>query len=536
MRILHEVTGSFPMIAAVCRLALFILAVSLSIPAWSQSPKAALQLVLVLDGLRPDSINASDTPNLQRLKTEGVTFANSHAVFPTVTRVNATAIGTGNYPDRNGIMGNNVYIPAVDAKHAFNNDDAKLLLRLGDDIVTSPSLAEILQGAGERLVVVSSGSSGGALLVAPRSPRGLGLVIHPAFHLFENAGDLKEANALVVKRFDPVPKKGGAADPNDASVTWAMNVLDQYVLAELKPRVVISWMTEPDHTQHAHGLGSPPAIDSIRNDDAQIGKLLQKLESLDLRDRTNIMVVSDHGFSHTVGNVNVAQSLKDAGLMPAEESDEVVLAPSGQAMAVHVKGHDPKKIAAIVNFLQQQPWCGVIFTSGRGAAPHQGSVAGTFSLDYIHLGGNERSPDVLFTFPWSSARNRFGVRGADSSIVAKGPTGPVNVDTANHGGIGPWTVTNTMLAWGPDFKRGVVVRTPAANVDIAPTILHLLGLQRLAANMQGRALVEALVDGPDEDQVPVDTRALHVEKGAYGAVLQVTEIGEKRYVDKAWRQ
>jgi arylsulfatase A-like enzyme len=518
------------------RLALLVLAASLAIPAWAQSSKAALHVVLVLDGLRPDSINAVDTPNLYRLKTEGVSFANSHSVFPTVTGVNAAAIGSGSYPDRNGIVGNNIYIPAVDAKRSFNNDDAKLLLRLGDDIVTSKGLAEILQEAGERLVVVSSGSSGRALLVAPRSPRGLGIVIHPAFQLIESAGDLKEANAAVVKRFGAAPTKGGATDPNDDSVNWAMSALDEYVLPELKPRVVIAWMTEPDHIQHARGPGSPEAIASIRNDDAEIGKLLRKLEALGLRDRTDIMVVSDHGFSHTVFNVNVAQSLKDAGLVPAEESDDVVLASSGQAMGIHVKGHDPKKIAAIADFLQQQPWCGVIFTSGRGAAPHEGGIAGTFSLEYVHLGGSERSADIVFTFPWSSARNRYGVRGDDYGIVAKGPTGAVKVDTANHGGIGPWTVTNTMLAWGPDFKRGVVVRTPAANVDIAPTILHLLGMQRSSANMQGRALVEALAEGPDEEQVPMDTRALRVGKGAYRAVLQVTEVEGRRYVDKAWRQ
>ena len=39
--------------------------------------------------MAPDSINAQDTPNLYRLRTEGVNFLNSRSVFPTVTRVNA---------------------------------------------------------------------------------------------------------------------------------------------------------------------------------------------------------------------------------------------------------------------------------------------------------------------------------------------------------------------------------------------------------------------------------------------------------------
>src|SRR6516225_11512498 len=74
---------------------------------------AALNLVLVLDGLRPDSITAEDTPNLWRLRQEGVNFVNSHAVFPTVTRANAAAIGTGTYPNRNGMFGNQIYVRAV---------------------------------------------------------------------------------------------------------------------------------------------------------------------------------------------------------------------------------------------------------------------------------------------------------------------------------------------------------------------------------------------------------------------------------------
>ncbi|MFX8852472.1 alkaline phosphatase family protein, partial [Acinetobacter baumannii] len=83
--------------------------------------RAVLRLVVVLDGLRPDSITAEDTPTLYRLRTEGVWFENSHAVFPTVTRVNAASLGTGTYPARHGIMGNSIYVPAVDPLKAFSN-------------------------------------------------------------------------------------------------------------------------------------------------------------------------------------------------------------------------------------------------------------------------------------------------------------------------------------------------------------------------------------------------------------------------------
>ena len=500
----------------------------------SAAGRAALHIVLVIDGLRPDSINVTDTPNLYRLRTEGVEFAASHSVFPTVTRVNATSIASGMYPDRHGIMGNRIFIPAVDPKRAFNNDDAKLLLRLGEHITTAPSLAEILQGSADKFVAVSSGSTGSALLLAPRAPGGIGVVINGGFTPGEEVAFPKEASAAILARFGPAPKKGGATEAHDESVAWAMRVLSEYVIPELKPRVVISWLTEPDHTQHARGVGSPLALETIRRDDAQVGMLLKRLGELGLAERTDIMVVSDHGFAQTALQVNVQQALRDAKILSAEESDDLVLASSGQAMALHVKGRDPKRIAAIVDFLQAQPWCGVVFTAG-GPGSAEGKVRGTFSLEFVHLGGHARSPDIVFTFPWSSARNRFGVPGSEGDIVASGTTGPVQVETANHGGIGPWTVHNTMLAWGPDFKRGAVVRAAASNVDVAPTILHLLGKDEAAAAMQGRVLLEALVGGPDEEQVPVEMRSFAVSNGAYHAVLQASRVEGRIYVDKAWR-
>ncbi len=503
---------------------------------------AALHLVFVIDGLRPDSITEADTPTLYRLRREGVTFQNTHAVFPTVTRVNSTSLATGSYPARHGIMGNSIYVPAVDPKRAFTNDDFQPLMKLDDAtsgrMVTVPGIAEILAQAGRKMVAVSSGSTGSAILLAPKSPRGTGTVINGDFFPGTQVAYPGAISAEVLQRFGAAPKKGGATDRYDSSVDWSMQVLREYVLPELRPELIITWMTEPDHIQHGLGAGAPEAVAAIRNDDRQLGLVLQKLEALGVRDKTNIIVVSDHGFAHTVFNVNVGRALADAGLMGADGSNELVIASSGQAVALHVKDRNPARIRTVTEFLQQQPWCGVVFTAGkRGGAAHEGTVAGTFALEYAHLGGHERSPDIVFTFPWSSAPNRHGVRGTDYAQVAGDrKTGPVDGNAASHGGIGPWTVRNTMLAWGPGFKRGAVVRTPTSNVDVAPTLLHLLGLPAAAAGMDGRVIAEALANGPDEEQVAAETRTWHVRSGGYSAVLQTSETGGKRYIDKGWRE
>jgi hypothetical protein len=177
--------------------------------------RATLNLVLVLDGLRPDAITPEETPNLWRLRQEGVNFTNSHAVFPTVTRVNATAIATGSYPDRNGILGNRIYVRAVDPNHAFVNDDHRNLLRLdevtGGGMVLVKSLAEILAERGKRLAAVSSGSTGSALLLNPRAPKGVGVLVNGYWEPGVRVAFPSGVNETVLERFGTAPARGALA-------------------------------------------------------------------------------------------------------------------------------------------------------------------------------------------------------------------------------------------------------------------------------------------------------------------------------------
>ena len=119
--------------------------------------------------------------------------------------------------------------------------------------------------------------------------------------------------------------------------------------------------------------------------------------------------------------------------------------------------------------------------------------------------------------------------GADRANVAAGGV-PYASD---HGSMSPWNVRNTLLAWGPGFKRRTTVRVPAGNADVAPTVLALLGLD--TAGCDGRVLREALAGGPDPEQIPVATRVHTVDAGSYRATLQISEVDGRRYVDKSWR-
>lgn len=493
-----------------------------------------LVIVFVVDGLRPDSITAEDTPTLFRLRAEGVDFAASHAVFPTVTRVNAAALATGMQPATNGILGNQMYVPAVEPARAFGTDDHRSLLALdhatGGRLVLGRTLAERLHARGLVLAAVSSGSTGSALLTNPRAVAGIGVLVNGYLDPGKRVAWPDATSAAILARFGPAPAKGGGADRYEASVTWTQRVLREYVLAEIRPAVVINWLTEPDHTQHYRGVGSPAARRVLRHDDDEIARVLAAVDALGLTAATSVFVVSDHGFTANTAGVDVAGALVDAGLKASRTSADVILASSGQAVALHVEGRDPERIARIVRFVQSSHWGGVVFTAGPAPGDPRGAEAGTFSLELIHAAHAERGADVLFTFPWTSGLNAFGVAGTDSANVSAG-VAPLPND---HGSMSPWNVRNTLVAWGAGFKTRTIVRVPVGTVDVTPTVLALLDVAE-RDGVDGRVLSEALAGGPDAEHVGVDTRVHTTEAAAYRAAIQVSVVEGRRYIDKSWR-
>src|ERR1700704_3450088 len=90
-------------------------------------------VVVVWDGMRPDFVSEQNTPALWKLAQSGVTFRNHHSVYPSATMVNGTAINTGVYPNRSGILANHDYLPAIDARKAIDVENAGVV-RKGDEI------------------------------------------------------------------------------------------------------------------------------------------------------------------------------------------------------------------------------------------------------------------------------------------------------------------------------------------------------------------------------------------------------------------
>ena len=505
-----------------------------------------LQVVFVVDGLRPDLIDEVSTPTIARLRREGTNCANAHAVSPPVTRVNAAAITTGDHPGRNGLMGNELYWPAVDPERPFRTADGAALHRLREvsgELLHRPSLGRRLQEAGRTLVTVGSGSSGCALLLASEATDGHGVMINVnrAQHGVPVAVPT-EVDEQLHRRFGPPPRKDPAADFLP-TITYATQVIRDYVLPELQPDVLLFWITEPDHAQHTFGLTAPVSVRAREAADRSVGEVLAAIAATHPAIDPDVIVVSDHGFSTISGTLDLDAELVRAGLKASQGSTDVVVARSGCGL-LYVHDRDPAHITRIVEFLQRQTFSQAIFTPPRspsdpgtadpGAAPageHHGWVGGTFSDRLLGYAGNRREPDIVVSLPWSDAARRGGLAG-ESVVLA--PPGGTSM-AAQHGNLSPYDLRSTMIGWGPSFRPGTVVTAPTGNLDVAPTLLALSGLD--PSPLDGRVLAECLSQAvnPEPDHGTVTVTAEEAISG-YAAAIYLATVGAHRYHAGAVRQ
>jgi predicted AlkP superfamily pyrophosphatase or phosphodiesterase len=487
-----------------------------------------LTIVLVIDGLRPDSITADGMPNLAKLKQEGTWAENSHSVFPTVTRVNSTTIGTGTTPAVHGIVSNTMYVPGVSEK-VFDTADYENLLKLaeisGGRTVPVQTLGEALQKAGIPFVAMGSGSTGAAFLLNPMATKGIGVLINGSLDGGKRAAYPDKVDQEIRKRFG-IQK----ADVGTPSVLWAEKVLREYVLAELKPKVIIDWVHEPDSTQHRYGPGSPEALAVLKMVDGEIGLLVAKLAG-----KANIIVTADHGFGSEPDPVDLTGGLKASG-----QADKVRVANNGASSLLFVKNHEASAIRAITQQLQETDGVDLIFTNGvePGAAgvkcdpgKEEGFATGTLALELVNQCNAAHGADIIVTFQWSSDKNPFGMPGLQRIASAEQRKGVPG--RAGHGGLNPFMVHTPLILWGPSFRKNAIVHAPAANSDIAPTILAIEELKPLPS-MTGRVIAEALAK-PATKEPEVKTRSVKVSTEGYCAQVQLTTTGKTTYIDSGQR-
>jgi arylsulfatase A-like enzyme len=499
---------------------LFTLASTVTLPA---AGTATHVVVVVWDGMRPDFVTPATTPTLCNLAKRGVTFRNHHAAYPSMTEVNGTALATGAYPGESGIIANREFRPAFNASKRVGTEELAVV-REGDEItgghyLNSPTVAEILRSHGMRTAI--AGAKGVALLHdrAARSEASEGVNLYAGSTLPESSANVITG---LLGQFPAADLTGTNRD------LWTRRALTGPLWEQDVPAFSLLWLSEPDHSQHETGPGSPTSLAAIKHADQNLAQVLAALDQKGLRDTTDVIVVSDHGFSTIDQNVDVAAVLTAQGFHAGREfprggarGGDVMVVGNGGTVLLYVAGHDQTLIAKVVHCLQTQTFCGVLFT--------REPVEGAFRLHDARI-DSPAAPDIVLAMHWKADESTNGAPGLVYSDYSQYGPG-----CGMHGSLSPFDMHNACIAAGPDFRKGAQDDLPSGNIDIAPTVLWLLGVVP-EHKPSGRVLREALTQPGNSPPPPCETRRLEASfrsiDSTWHQYLECSEINGVLYFDQ----
>ncbi len=411
---------------------------------------------MIIDGLRADMVTPTLTPNLCQIARTGRLFRQHRSVFPSATRVSSASIATGCLPMTHGLFGNAIALDEGDGLKpvSVGPPDFRERLRAATGrTLLAPTLAEHVADSGGANIY-SNSSAGAAHL---QDPDGHGWLYH------RNGS---HAPGLVPLQSDPMQSITYDASGDVDTVTQFCDAL----LSPNETPVFITWICEPDHSQHALELGCEAHRAIIRGSDTCAGRVKKAVDTLRQRGDDVLFVLgSDHGHETVDTVVPIESLLVKAGLKAAADSSDVVLASSGMGALIYLAPDAQAQSEQIAQWLSEQKWCGAIYAGDAlediGLAPRGGLA-------------------IAFSMGKKNAVNRYGIPGfghvAGDRFMPSHTAGH-----GQHGGLGPYETQPFLIVEGGDFSAGTSDEA-TCTIDIAPTLLRHLGLA--THGMDGAAL------------------------------------------------
>jgi predicted AlkP superfamily pyrophosphatase or phosphodiesterase len=454
----------------------------------ASSAGAAVRLgvVVVVDQMRPEYLDRSDLPDggFRRLRLEGARFLNArHLHIPTETGPGHAAISTGRTPSVHGIVSNDWYDRAARAETYCVADS---VYGIGPEHLMGPTLADWLKASDPKARVFSMSSKDrAAVLLGGRKPD-VALWFNRANGEFTTSSYYRRPSWLAafnaeLKKKNLLPVRGKGV-PKDLVASPAYDQALDLLVAELVERervgrgastdlLLVSY-SGTDVIGHRYGTQAKEMDAQLASLDAIVGRLLARLEKA------------------SGGSLSLAFSA-DHGAIPSPED------PAGKTLGVKRLDWD-KFVAALEKALEDKWPSGGRKWIVSAQIPHlyldRGLAAATgMEWDDFKRLAAKRLSDVdgvsrvlsdddasmlpasdplAATFRRSLYASRSGdleVIVAENYLLHDQPMG------TSHGTPWAYDARVPLVFWGRGVRAGRL-ETPAATVDLAPTLGRLLGL------------------------------------------------------------
>ncbi len=230
-------------------------------------------LLVSFDGFRWDYLNRGITPNLEKIRNEGVYALSLRPAFPTKTFPNHYTLVTGMFPENHGIISNSILNP-------FSNER----YRIGDTVAVRNHIwykGEAIWETANRNGIKS------ASFFWVGSEQNLPIKQPTYFYHYDH-------NLPYIKRIEGV-------------IEWLKLPDDK------RPQLITLYFDEPDSKAHRFGTNSKETNEAIAMVDSMVGILIYKLNEIGWDNKINLILVSDHGMTDIdeERRINIEEILKD---------------------------------------------------------------------------------------------------------------------------------------------------------------------------------------------------------------------------------
>jgi predicted AlkP superfamily pyrophosphatase or phosphodiesterase len=402
-RLLHSGTSAMRLRTLLLLICIACAAGCAQMPLRDAVGSARTPLILIsLDGFRADYIDRGFTPTLAALAANGVRAQSMKPSFPTLTFPNHYTLVTGLYPDHHGIVDNRMTDPVSGRRFVYKEQ---------------ATIEDPAWWGGEPLWV-SAEKQGlrTATMFWPGSTVAIAGVRPSRWRMFDSAITPDQRVDQVLAWIDLPPMQ--------------------------QPAFFTVYFEQLDHAGHQQGPDSPEVDAALREVDTALARLVAGLRERSRLDRTNLVIVSDHGLAATSRErvifiddllAPVDARIVNHGLLTGIEP----LGDGRAAAQALLRPHD-----------HMQCW-------RKSDMPKR-----------LHYGTHPRIPAllclaaegwVIASHEWLAKRRHFsrGEHGYDNEAAS---------------------MRALFVASGPGFRRGVVV-PEFDNVDVYPLLAHLLGVQ-----------------------------------------------------------
>jgi predicted AlkP superfamily pyrophosphatase or phosphodiesterase len=404
---------------------------------------------------------ALELPNIRSLITAGVRASSSETVFPSVTHPSHTTIITGVMPRKHGVLANELAERTSDRLIPGNSlTRSKIILT---KTIFDTAKAKGLSTAAFQWPETVEDASIDFNLISRTSPEGHHIVKNQFYEELKKDG-------VPVEQFEAWRRIGSLTSMYDGLTTQAACA----TIKKHKPNLLAIHLVNTDHMQHTYGPQHYLAKASLTDVDHQIGQLMQASKEAGTFNETTFIITADHGFTSVYDEINIRPLFAAAGL-----EDKVKFYEGGWAPFI--------RLLPSFNPAVDQPKLDQLFAQ---MMKNMHIIRILKSEDYPSIGLPtwEESDRVRGQYLIVGDAETYFVWTADNDTSLRKRKHPAH----GHGYLATYPKMFPMLVIsGSGIKKGQMIGH-VHNIDIAPTVSQLLGLEKLG--FDGRVLTEALAN------------------------------------------